>query len=241
MTLFDEFDRIAVINLPSRPDRRRAILKDLARAGIAADDPRLVIFPAIRPEDAGAFPSIGAHGCFRSHLGVITAAERDGVQRLLILEDDLQLQDAACHAQELLAQGLRGNDWCFAYPGHTYVLPKQAAGDPERAVWLTSDAPLVCAHFYALHHQILGPLRQYLEACLQRPAGDPAGGPMHVDGAFSMFRAMTGATTLLASPSLGGQRSSRSDIHANRWYDRWPGVAVAVAWLRRCRNHFATA
>lgn len=70
MSIFDAFERIYIINLPSRPDRRRAVLADLAGASLAADDPRLRVFPGIRPADAGNFPSLGARGCYLSHLGI---------------------------------------------------------------------------------------------------------------------------------------------------------------------------
>jgi hypothetical protein len=41
--------------------------------------------------------------------------------------------------------------------------------------------------------------------------------------------------TLLAQPSLGSQRPSRSDITHNRWYDRWPVVRGAVAVARQLK------
>ncbi|MGZ8219423.1 hypothetical protein [Methylomagnum sp.] len=50
MNIFDAFQRIYIINLPTRPDRRRAVLADLAGVGLAAEHPRLRIFSGIRPE-----------------------------------------------------------------------------------------------------------------------------------------------------------------------------------------------
>ena len=71
MKVFDAFERIVVINLRERVDRRREMEAELRRAGIGAGDRRLQFFAGIRPADAGLFPSIGARGCFESHLGVI--------------------------------------------------------------------------------------------------------------------------------------------------------------------------
>lgn len=232
MTLFDAFERIVVINLPQRYDRRRDMLTELAGVGIAVDDPRLQFFAAIRPVDAGNFPAIGVHGCFMSHLGVIEAALRDGVTRLLILEDDVQFEPAVSHAQPALAARLLQDDWDFAYPGHVEAL----GGDPLAPQWLNTQAPLVCAHFYGMNGRVLPALRDYLQSCLLRPVGHPDGGPMHVDGALSMFRARQGAITLIAAPSFGLQRSSCSDIYPYRWYDRWLLAKTMVACVRKLKN-----
>lgn len=233
MKVFDAFERIVVINLRERVDRRREMEAELRRAGIAAGDARLQFFAGIRPADAGLFPSIGARGCFESHLGVISEALRDRLDSVLVLEDDLALHPAACLAQPALVGRLARGDWDFAYPGHT--LPLGNAGDP--AHWQETRRPLVCAHFYGLHRRVLADLRDYLEDCRRRPPGHPDGGPMHVDGAYSMFRSRQPAVvTLIASPSLGGQRSSRSDITANRWFDRQPGVRLLAGLARKGKN-----
>ena len=58
-----------VINLPYRTDRRSEMQRELSRIGWNAQ-----FFPAIRPASAGSFSSIGAHGCFLSHLAVLKAA-----------------------------------------------------------------------------------------------------------------------------------------------------------------------
>ena len=233
MRVFDAFERIAIINLPERVDRRREVEAELRHAGIGAGDPRLQFFAGIRPADAGLFPSIGARGCFESHLGVISEALRDGVASVLVLEDDLLLHPAACVDQPALVERLAQGQWDFAYPGHT--LPLEPSGGA--VCWEETRSPLVCAHFYGLHRRVLADLRQYLEDCRRRPPGHPDGGPMHVDGAYSMFRARDPrVVTLVASTSLGGQRSSRSDITANRWFDRQPGVRALTSLARKGKN-----
>jgi hypothetical protein len=233
VTIFDAFRRIYVINLPTRPDRRRAVLADLAQAGVAADDPRLRIFPGIRPDDAGAFPSLGARGCYLSHLGALKEALADGLDNVLILEDDLALEPLARLPQPQMAEVLAQGAWDFAYPGHM----ADAGGAQPPAVWRTTSQDLVCAHFYGVSRRALPALVAYLEDCMSRPPGHPDGGPMHVDGAFNMFRRRNpGLVTLLAMPSLGGQRSSRSDIYPNRWFDRLPLVREAAGLARAAAN-----
>ncbi|HAX77040.1 MAG TPA: LPS biosynthesis glycosyltransferase, partial [Cyanobacteria bacterium UBA11372] len=49
------------------------------------------MFPAIRPDDAGDFPSIGARGCFESHLAILKQALADRLSNVLIVEDDLKI------------------------------------------------------------------------------------------------------------------------------------------------------
>ncbi len=232
-SIFDAFERICIINLPSRPDRLREVLVDLNSAHILDNDPRLRIFPGVRPENAGAFPSLGAHGCFLSHLGVLREAKAAGVENVLLLEDDLALEAGARLPQPELVKVLCEGNWDFAYLGHV-----EDSGDlTAPPTWTTTDKPLVCAHFLAFNRRVLPALVEYLEDCLQRPAGHPDGGPMHVDGAYSMFRQRNpGLVTLMCMPSLGGQRSSRSDIHDNRWFDRLPVFREAAGLARMIIN-----
>lgn len=233
-SIFDAFERIYIINLPSRPDRLRQVLSDLNSAHIFENDPKLRIFPGVRPNDAGGFPTIGTHGCFLSHLGVLREAYKDGLANVLLLEDDLALEAAARLPQPQLVEVLRAGNWDFAYPGHI-----EESGDPTALpTWTTTEKPLVCAHFLAFNGRALPALVGYLEDCLTRPVGDPDGGPMHVDGAYSMFRQRNpDLVTLLSMPSLGGQRSSRSDIHVNRWFDRMPVFREAASLARTAINY----
>jgi hypothetical protein len=77
----------------------------------------------------------------------------------------------------------------------------------------------------------------YLEAILGRTGGDPAGGPMHVDGAYSWFRRDNpDVVTRLVLPQLGFQRRSRTDVHDHRWHDRTPLIAQALTVARRLGN-----
>jgi hypothetical protein len=220
------FDRICIVNLPERVDRRRAVERELARQGIVVDGARVRFVDAIRPDSAGAFPSIGARGCFLSHLKVLRQAHADGVQRLLVLEDDVMFTRALRQA-ETLAAGLDAGGWDLAYPGHA----EPPLAGPLR--WIRSHAPLVCAHCVALSGAALPTVIEHLEACLQRPVGHPAGSPMHYDGALTLLRRQRpDLVTWVASRTLARQRSSRSDIIGPSWIDRWPGAG----WARALRN-----
>lgn len=49
------FDRIYVLNLPHRRDRRREMEAELARIGLSFAHPSVTLFPAIAPADPGEF------------------------------------------------------------------------------------------------------------------------------------------------------------------------------------------
>jgi hypothetical protein len=228
------FDRICIINLPERSDRRRQVTRELRRQGVAVDGHRVRFVEAIRPDAAAGFPSIGARGCFLSHLKTLRQARAEGVQRLLVLEDDVMF-NAALRDAGRLGAALREDGWHLAYPGHV----QPALPGPLR--WEPSAAPLVCAHCYAVNGPALGVVIAWLEACLARPAGHPDGGAMHVDGALTMLRrARPDLKTLLASRSVAGQRSSRSDIIGPSWIDRLP-IATFVRHLRNQWRRLAGA
>lgn len=233
--LLDTFSRIYIVNLPARSDRRRAMERELAGIGLRADGNRVRFFPALRPTDAGAFPSIGARGCFLSHRGILEEIAREAPERVLVLEDDAHFEPRLLHAQAAAAAALQER-WDFAYLGHQLRLETPTDG------WLDYRSPVATTHAYALSQRVVAPLLAHLDACLQRPSGHPHGSPMHVDGAYSLFRARHPEyRTVLPAIPLVTQRSSRSDIHPNRWFDRVGGVRDLVAVLRVLRNRRAAA
>ena len=233
MKLIDQFERVYIVNLPERGDRRREIEAELARFGLRVDGGKIRYWNAVRPADAGLFPSLGSRGCFLSHLGIVNEAIEDGLDKLLIMEDDLAIDARFVQAQPAMCRALRHDRWDFAYLGHVEPLPD----DGGQPVWQYARQPLATTHFYALNGPALRPLRDHLRACLEREPGHPLGSPMHVDGAYSLFRMQhPEAQTLIATPSLGGQRSSRSDIFPNKWYDRIPVLIQFAGWLRALKN-----
>ena len=218
MKLIDFFDRVYAINLPYRKDRCRMIVQELKKAGMPLKPNHVEIFPAIRPDDAGDFPSIGARGCFESHLTILKQAQADRLSNVLIVEDDLIISQGFRTEQAVLLDRLCRTDWGFVYFGHIEQVEKTGGVTLE-----PFSEPLITAHFYAVNGLILDRLVWFLEQVKRRPAGHPDGGPMHIDGAYSTFREQNpDIVTLIASPNLGWQQSSRSDISSNAWFDRLP-------------------
>jgi len=241
--IFKSFDRIYVINLADRADRRRDMAAELASIGTSFDDPRVRLFPAIRPDDAGPFRTIGARGAFLSQLGILTEARDLGCHRILMFEDDLDFVPGftAAIGPALDMLDILGGD--IFYGG--YIFPDGRGHVDATATPLAlaeHDNPIRLAHFMGFGRAAIEGLVPYLEAMLNRAAGDPAGGPMDVDGAYNWFReAHPEISAWLAQPQLGVQRPSRTDISAPGPIDRLPlGTPVRNAvrgalriWKRR--------
>lgn len=229
--LFAIFDQVRIINLRDRPDRRREMEEHLAHIGALAANVRF--FDAQRPADQGEFPSLGARGCFESHLSVLKAARDNAAKSLLILEDDLDLStEGQRRAGEILGR-LARESWDVFYGAH--VLP----GKGRRGLLpIAPDEPVITASFVAFSGRVISPLVDFLEAMLLRPAGSAEYGPMHVDGAYTVFRMLHPQyRTLAVFPSLGHQRSSRSDITpSNMILDRWAFTRPLAGMLRRLYN-----
>lgn len=227
------FDRIYVINLISRADRRQEMDEELRRVGLSLNAPRVRLFPAIRPEDAGPFPSIGARGCFLSHLGVLREALSRQEQTILVLEDDANFKRDFARLTTSISSQLASTDWSIFYGGPRG--PRgSSAGGCELIPASTGIETTHCVGFNGT--SLMAHLAEYLERQLKRPPGDPAGGPMHVDGSYSWFRrAHPELITLAASPPIAYQRASQSDIFAGG-LDRFLGAAPILAAARKLRN-----
>lgn len=226
------FSHIRIISLVERKDRQHAMMRDLSRLGMKIGDGRCEFFPAFRPEQPAGFPSVGARGCFLSHLAIMQRAEAESWPNALIFEDDLSFSRQFFEVRDRLADGLKRREWGFIYWGHFVEQP-----GTKRPELVPFTGPVRTTHFYAVNGSVIPRLRRYLEQVLTRPPGDPKGGPMHVDGALTMFRdANPDVTTLLAVPSLGSQRSSRSDIAPNSWFDRTPVLRDLATLARDTRS-----
>lgn len=105
--------RVFVINLPHRTDRRADMERELRRVGWTVE-----FFPAIRPDGQGDFPSIGARGCFLSHLAVLERAREGRHAHVVILEDDANFAADFTGRWQRVEDFLGGPDWSLLYAGH---------------------------------------------------------------------------------------------------------------------------
>src|SRR5271163_735362 len=229
--LSDYFACTYIINLPERRDRRKAILGELERVGMPLSPGKVELFPAVKPKERLGFPNIGVRGCFLSHYQILTDALRRNLANVLIVEDDLMISPQLQSYWKLILAELESQDWGIVYLGHIEKVPESS---PPRLV--PFNQPVITSHFYAVNGAVIPRLIEYLALVQTREEGDPLGGPMHLDGALTMFRqANPDVLTLIAYPNLGKQRPSRSNINCP-WYERLPVVQQAADLGRLVRD-----
>jgi hypothetical protein len=232
MTVIDYFDRTSIINLPERADRRVETRNEFDRAGWQFENKKVDFFSAIRPESAAGFPGSGVRGCFLSHMNAIKKAKHDNLANILIMEDDIAfVSDINTIAAEALEE-LKHVTWGLLYLGHEY---KSDFSSENRLELITE--PLRLKHFYAVNGIIFDRFIEFLEQVLERPPGHPDGGPMYYDGALTTFRLQNrDINTFLIVPSLGYQRSSRTDVFPSSLWDKWAFSRPLIAEIRNLKN-----
>lgn len=212
--LFDRFDSLRIISLPYRKDRRKEMTRELRKVG-RLDDQKVSFFDAIRPADKGDFPSIGARGCYLSHMAVLEEAAREA-KSVLILEDDVNFLPAL-NSYELPEK------WEIFYGGYV-------ASDP--ASLETSD--IIGAHFMGFTAKMAGKVAAYLRMIME---DDDPQRCLFVDGTYVWFRrAHPEVVTVFSEEQLGYQRPSRTDLHELRFFDRMPGVRALAGMVRTLKR-----
>jgi len=222
---------IYVINLAFREDRRAEMQQQLQRVGLGFDHPKVTLFRAIRPYEAGEFPNIGSKGCFLSHLSVLRDAQAKNYDTILVLEDDADFICQLCCSPEQ-AHRIQSMRWDLFFLGQT---AKTANKDAFYAS-VPPDHSLKRTHATLIRPTARATLVPYLEAMLLRKSGDSQGGPMHIDGALNWYRRDHPALCVYAvTRRWVVQRSSRTDIHPVGWKERVPLINL----VRRFKNFLA--
>jgi glycosyl transferase family 25 len=230
--LSDYFTYIAVINLADRPDRRLEIEHQLKKVSLGLTSASVHLYTAVRPTVTKGFPSKGAYGCFMSHLALLKQALANNVDRVLIIEDDLDFINHRLVELPKIWNELISRDWDICYLGNKLDIKHDSD-----ELFVNYHQDVVCAHLYAVQGKLLPQLIDFLETLLSRSPGDTLGGPMHYDGALNTFRAQNPSiNTLLLREPIGFQRSSKTDIHPLRFYDRTPIIRTIIGLLRKLKN-----
>ena len=231
------FEHLYVINLVYRKDRLKEIWEQLSRLNINEDDANVTVFPASRPSDAGAFPSIGARGCFQSHLGILRDAQEKGYKSILILEDDCNFIPGTLDFIRDAAKDFDGGKWALFYGGALNRSELKTDSFSGNIDCILPEYGVMGSHCVGIAGSEIAPLAEYFTAMLGRPEGDPNGGPMHVDGAYSWYRrGHPHAATFLAKPEIAYQRSSATDVGSEKWIETIFIFKPFVTMLRKIKN-----
>jgi glycosyl transferase family 25 len=156
------FPRTICVNLDRRPDRWRRVRARFERAGIGPVER----FAAVDGERVGV-PDVwegreGVYGCLRSHVEVVAAARLDGLDSLLVFEDDVEFaDDLGPRFARAFAQV--PDDWNILYLGGTHRVPPSPVGDSVARVSRT-----LSTYAYAIHARAFESL---IEIGNSRPEG----------------------------------------------------------------------
>lgn len=234
MGVLDYFDRLAIVHLPDREDRYRSLKRELRRIGIDIECSKVSIPDPPMPESANGFKSRGVYGSYLSHLEIIEAAYRDGLDTVWVLEDDAIFSRKFNMQQPKIVEYLRANEWDQFFVGHTVLeeLPASPTG------LLRYSGPFIWAHSYAVHRRIMPRLIEYLRKTIDREEGHPEGGKLYIDAAYFFFRQFNpDVISVVSSPCFSVQKGSQSSLNSPLWYQR-SVFAAAVNLGREIRDEF---
>lgn len=244
-----------LINMLNRPVRLADSLAELSQAAgrvLVAHDGSDAAAPGghggdtpadvqlIRPrrfEDRGGFVNRGFRSNLDAHLQAARLAKSSGVERALILEDDLSFSSAWSSYGAALLDDLDHRDWHLASLGYLDVWKEAPGLDTDLPYgWVRFSGRVNGAQAYFLHHRAFDWWIDHLEAIAVGVPGDDLQGPMASDGAINTFAwTRPEVIRLLAVPNMVGTRPTRSDITPGT-LDRLPVVGDLVERLRIIRR-----
>lgn len=195
VSMFDAFDLIRIINLPSRPDRRREMVDELRRIGLERD-PRVGFVEGVLVDDERPFRATGEKGVFLAHLNILRGTAQAS-KSVLILEDDVDFTGE-------VGSWPPSMEIDIIYGGYTAANPADLA-----------NSDIVGAHCMGFSARAVQALVPFLEQLLHHESPPP------IDGAYVWFRRQNPEfTSWFADPVVAVQRPSRSDIASLKRFDR---------------------
>ncbi len=155
------FDRICIINLPQHQDRKVRLSCQLEELGLARpNEVRWVaaISGAMLPPPYWWRCGQGAWGCLLSHARIVQDAMADGVETLLILEDDATFHPRAAEMLHAFMAQVP-EDWDQIYLGGQHLAtPAPVPGAPM----VHRPHNVNRTHAYALTHQVMARFHEHI-------------------------------------------------------------------------------
>ena len=197
--------KLYALTTADRPQREAHIRNEIDRLGIAH-----TVQVGTRPIDKGGFASVGFRGCFENHLACLRAAQADGVDVAVLVEDDAVVIRRFWHFVGPIAAEAATLDWTMLYLGY---LASESLCQHERVTMLTPHIAtadgweVMGAHFVAIKATAIADVIADFERRLL-----PGGSRISVDGILNEIRRNSGSPTLLCFPNLSRQGPSPSGI-----------------------------
>ena len=141
INLSKHFDKIYVINLDRRPDRYEAFQQEMAKYGIE----NIERFSAIDGATimANNIPLLaGEIGVLESHLEIVRKCKEEGLNNVLIMEDDVYFSDEILKLDEYMASVPK--DWEFLYFGGNHVYGEPPVLVNDKVIKLNYTVALQC-------------------------------------------------------------------------------------------------
>ncbi len=212
------FERVVIISLVSRPDRRNRCAGHLQSLALTKNP---VWFDAIdgklHPPPRGWNAGPGGWGCHQSHLTVIHQAIQDRLSSVLILEDDVLFCPGTAGSLAAFLNAVPA-DWAQIYLGGQHLRPPRPA-----------SSPLVCTghdvnrtHAYAVNGTNMESIAAFISQWSRRLRGLPH----HIDHHFGMAHRMGLWPAYCPKSWFAGQVDTVSDIDPQQ-------AAFPVRWWQR--------
>jgi hypothetical protein len=151
---------------------------------------------------------------------------------VLVFEDDVMFYRTPGLEPGGLIRALSAEPWDVAYFG--YCVPPS---DPSRSCVSSFAGKTIGGHFYAVRQPFLARMIDYMDASEKRPRNHPLGGPTFRDGAYNNIRLSDPSIrTVIVSPNMALQRSSRTDIGSPARLDLLPLARGPMAMMRGVKN-----
>lgn len=198
------FDRVVIINLERRPDRLEQIRAEIAKGWPFVEPTVMKAIDGHRCEAPDGYSQGNyAWACFQSHRRAIEDAVNDGLESILILEDDATFVDDFSTKAIQFVESLP-DDWQFAWLGGHHMRPPI----PIKPGVVKSVHMDRC-HAYAARGQGLRDLYRFWHQWH----------PGHCDWALSEW--VASRPSYCAQPWLVGQVGGWSDIHWSTKSPEW--------------------
>lgn len=132
LNLKDYFDRVVVLNLDCCPERYEVFEKRMKKAGITGYQRERAVHGDTCQHPYWWEAGNGAWGCLMSHLRVLQDAIMDGLDNVLILEDDAIPSKDFKERLPVLMKTLEGENWDQFYLGGQHLYKETSPPWPWR-------------------------------------------------------------------------------------------------------------